>query len=485
MTEQRSTGRWHVLILLIYVIAILFFTYKMWFYCDRVGRFPDEMAHISYIAYLEKNPCIIPDFSKMTIMTRDTIGNTTDGSIASRENFTGTFKFTGSFNYLGHPPLYYQIMRLSGGVRIVGDTVTIHIVRLRVFSMAIALLAMLLVLYIGFSRIRGRPVLHLLYAAICVSVPMLAYDCAGINNDTLALLGVTVFILGLLRFAEKKRNTGTFLLIATGVSIAFFSKLTAGVIVLVATAIFLLITLIREKNLRFILSKRFLITLPLYLITAAYFIAVHLQTGSFQPSFVKLEPQQFYASSFYVAPLKRTFMRFMVYFNYYASRFVGTWTGIASHVSLYKKGSIYSLNQIGLESLIVLPLLLVFFRNKDRSRNTDTSVVFAVYFAIVITALTQFLRAFYEFRYVSGYLGGFQSRYYLCGISAIALAVVFIAQRVGGLEPYTKEKDTRPNGGISYLMIRQVSVQVLCVLFVALLVYEDFVYFVLHFTKYL
>lgn len=80
-------------------------------------------------------------------------------------------------------------MRLSGGVKIQNRLVTIDINRLRYFNMMIAVFAMLLIFYIGFTRINKVPVFHLLFATICVCVPMLSYVCAGVNNIFCLLIG--------------------------------------------------------------------------------------------------------------------------------------------------------------------------------------------------------------------------------------------------------------------------------------------------------
>ena len=92
-----------------------------------VGHTPDEMRHISYIAYLEETGKIIPDFSHMEFMT-----DTNPASFVP-----------GSINQLGHPPLVLScdetvcapIDNLGNG------EYYIHTLRLRVFSAFFGLLA--------------------------------------------------------------------------------------------------------------------------------------------------------------------------------------------------------------------------------------------------------------------------------------------------------------------------------------------------------
>ncbi len=332
---KKENNKYRYLIVVIYILTFLFFVFKMFFYSQYVARFPDEIQQISYIAYLEKTHVVIPDFKSMTVLMQNNgnINSNTNLDIVNLEKAGEDYTFGDSFNQLCHPPLYYDIMRLSQAVKVNGNIVTVHIFRLRCFSMALSALALLLILYIGYTRVGKNPLLHCLYAAISVSVPMLAYECAGINNDSLALLGLSVFILGLLRFSENKRNYGTFFIISLGVFISFMSKLTAGTIVFISLLIYLAITIIKEKNAWFMISKKFLASLPLYLITAAYFLAVYLQTGSIQPTYKSLDPQGFYNSSFYVPVANRTNMSFYEYTCFYFKKFLGSWTGIGSYIT--------------------------------------------------------------------------------------------------------------------------------------------------------
>jgi hypothetical protein len=495
-----STTRRPYLIFSIYLLFFLFFVFKMLFYTHFVGRFPDEIAHISYITYLESNPGIIPDFKNMTILSQAAPPTVYTGNMSDRQGYSGTFIFSKSTNYLGHPPLYYQVMRLSGGIRIQGDTVIIDILRLREFSMSLATLAILLVFYIGYSRLGNRWALHLLYAAICVSVPMLAYDCAGINNDTLAFVGVSIYLLGILRFAENKQNFSTFLLLSLGVFVALLSKLTAGAIVILSLILFLLIYLWKEKNLRFLLSWRFLATIPIYAFAILYFLLIHQQTGSFQPSLGLLNPQQYYQSGFYVQPPDRTHMDFITYSKYYFNRFSGSWTGIASHVELLKNEHTYSLGRIGLNLLWVLPILAILPLTHNKRLTSMQSATITIYLAVVLTAIIQFIKAYMGYKNGSGYLGGFQSRYYLCAVPAMALAIVIGVKNVFGLSSNdqilspTDVAEITPESigrqrhiGIltSRFLSKPVIGQIICFLFTLLLLYEDFVYFLLNFKQYI
>lgn len=490
--EKRSRAKW---VLAIYAFAFLFFVFKMLFYSQYVARFPDEIQHISYIAYLEETHALVPDFRSMTVLVQDSglVKPDTDLHLANLETLGRDFTFGTETNYLGHPPLYYQVMRLSRAVEVQGDHIVVHILRLRLFTIAFSALAMLLILYIGYTRIGRNPYLHALYTAAVVSVPMLAYECAGVNNDSMALFGLSVFLLGLLRYSEKRRNTGTYLLIGAGVFVSFLSKLTAGMIVLIAYVLYFLFLCVREKNARLIFSRKFLAALPLYLAVAAYHLAVYVQLGSILPTYRNIDPQGFYHSIFYVPAAQRTHMGFAEYTAYYFKKFFGSWTGIGSYIVSGRAGGVFSVNRIAVFSLWVLPLALLLLIGRRGKHASGLFALLAVYFGLAGTAVIQWLRAYHEYADVSGYLGGFQSRYYLCGIAALALAVTALA---GSGAPAGAETErlragagaagalppVRPGAAVR---VRAAVFRAVCLAFVGLLFYEDFVYFLLHFKNYL
>lgn len=485
LTTRQRPG---LLIITIYIVFFVFFITKMVFYTEYVGGFPDERAHVSYIAYLQSTDRLIPEFKDM--LTLQPTGKKIQTSkLNALTGYGEVQSFTGASNYLGHPPLYYQILRLSGGVTVHGDEVTVDILRLRVMSMAIAAFALMLIFYIGLSRIKGGAAFHLLYAAICTTVPMLAYDCAGVNNDTLAMLGVAVFLLGLLRFAEKRRNVPTYLLISMGVAGSLLSKLTAGLIVLAALLLTAIFTAAREKNLKFLLNRNFLISLPFYLVAAAYFTAVFIQTGSIQPTLLQLNPAEYYASGFYVKLGDRVILTFIQYAKYYVDFFLGTWVTIISHVGLPKPEPIYSLSKIALLSLWVLPLPLLLLLRRHGRLNPGMRAALAVYIGTLFTALYQFVTEYRQYRDISGYLGGYQSRYYLCAVPVMALGVVYLVQILskrhsltirGEMGHASKRADVNKKD-----RHREWAVWVVCIAFSGLLIYEDIVYFLIHYHQYL
>lgn len=462
----------------------------MFFYAEYVGGFPDEIQHISYIAYLEKEHTIIPNFKDMKILVQKNNGDINLNTELNNKNIAIEYTFSNSINYLGHPPLYYQIMRLSRAVQVKGNIVTVNIFKLRCFNIALSALAMLLILSIGYTRIGENPILHWLYATIVVSVPMLAYGASGINNDTLALIGVSIFILGLLRFSEQKRNFRTYFIISLGIFLAFMAKLTAGLVVFISLFLYLVLVIIKEKNAWFLISKKFFTTMPMYLAMIAYYLVVFFQIGNIQPTFKLLDPQGFYKSAFYVAVANRTHMNFIQYTVHFTRDFLSTWASIASNVSLFKTGGIFSLNTTALLALLFLPSILLFQIKRIMYNSSIMLALISVYLGLVISVIVQCLRGYNEYINVSGYLGGCQSRYYLCGISGIALAVTFIMKNFFDkltvtntqiISKLTVEYYQTKNS----LNFKKLVLYFICLLFICLLYYEDFIYFLIYFKDYL
>lgn len=457
-----------------YAGMFIFFIGKSCYYEHVVGHFPDESVHISYVAYLDANHAIIPDFKDMTILVP------TNGK-SVEDSYQGSYTFGTTTNYLGHPPLYYQILLLSRGVTVQNGLVYINIGRLRLFSLMLACLGLLLAFYIGFTRIRPVFSLHVLYGVVCVSVPMFAYISGGVNNDTLAYVGVIIYFLALVRLSEKRLNTPTYLILSLGVTLSLLAKLTAGMLVLGSLALYLLYTLIKTHKLEFFTKRGLWYTFPVYLIAAAYYAAVRLQTGSFQPTYSNLNPQQYLSSGFYVPPAQRTHMAFRTYFIYFFKGFEQTWTGIFSHVAVIKFDSILAVDQIALTLLGFLPVLLLFIRSKSPETNWKGFAPLTMYFSTIALVALQFIRAFYEYRYVSGYTGGWQSRYYLCAVPAIGMCLVYIAQNIlehNAIAP--AHSASEPAVCFSPQKIRNAAVHIVCLGFSALLIYEDFICFLIN-----
>ncbi len=452
------------LIVSVYVLACAFALGKMVFYSEKVSRTPDEINHISYVATLELREEWFVPFEEKQLAARISGDNETLHAVFEE----------GTVNNLRHPPLYYWLVDAVDSVTFLEDgTFLVDLDRMRGVGMLLTLAALVLMSYIGYSRLKKTyPIVHLLFAAVMVSVPMLTYVAAGVNNDTLTLLTVTTVFLGLIRYCEKRRNIGTYLLIAVGVAATLLTKMTAGIMVALAALIVLLVTIRREHNAKELLSKPFLITLPLYAVAGAYYIYVFATYGAFQPSLSSLNEAYAHSTGFYPAPDERTVMGILPYISYFGSMFFFTWTGIASHILMLKPAECTVLEFVGTSLVLFLPLLML--SKRIRSGISHVRPIGAMCIGMAVTLVMQMING-YNIMMERGYGGGVQSRYYLCMMAVLALCAALLIQKA--LE--TTRRPSSPN------MIAYHITVVTTAIFVAALVYDDLVYFLIHFTAYL
>ena len=127
--------------------------------------------------------------------------------------------FNDTLNWLGHPPLYYHVMRLMGGVTCEGDVVTVDMTQLRQNTHLLSCVGLCLAFYIGYKKIKNV-IPTLLYAVMLVSVPMFSFVSAGVNNDTMSYISALIYVIGIFRFCEKRRDFLTYGLIGLGITMS-------------------------------------------------------------------------------------------------------------------------------------------------------------------------------------------------------------------------------------------------------------------------
>ncbi|OOO00371.1 MAG: hypothetical protein ATN35_01335 [Epulopiscium sp. Nele67-Bin004] len=421
----------------IYGLTLIFFVLMMDLYQYKVGGFADESVHIAYIAYLEQENTLIPNFYEMPMI----------GTIDENNQFT--FSDTGT-NYLGHPPLYYQLMRLSPGINSVDGEIFVNVNALRDTSQLIAICGLLFAFYIGYSRLSGN-LIHLLYATIVTSVPMMAYNSSGVTNDSLVFLFVNVTLLALIRLTENKQDMKTFALLAVGVCGSVLTKLTGGLVVAIACILVFGYMLYQDRNLSIVLNKYFLITLPLYIGAFVYFANVFITYGTVQPTLSILNYDYMLTTGFYVPEENRISFNFLQYIRHFKTQFIKTWTGIASHIHMLKTES--RLSGIALKVIMVLPVI-----HLGKMFKKENIVECSFYVAVGVAVLYQFYVAHSSF-IDRGYLGNVQSRYYLCALPAIAFCIC-------------KLKIFKQKPIVTWALI-------------SLLIYENYIYFLLNYENYL
>ena len=100
-----------------------------------------------------------------------------------------------------------------------------------------------------------------------------------------------------------------------------------------------------------------------------------------------------------------------MYSKMYWNNFVNYWAGY-NYGELFPKHSL--IKSLVSLSMFILPIIYLVVEKIRKSKIdiANLSVCIGVYIAIII----QFFRQFIEFKTVSGYLGGYHSRYYLCAM---------------------------------------------------------------------
>lgn len=455
-------------IVLNYVSVAVYSILQFLIYIRYVRGFPDEPAHISYSIYLQKTHDLIPNFSQMGIY-----------AVSSED----VFKLSQSteLNYLGHPPFFYHLIRIFGGITINDDTAAFSLNKLRLISFLVGLSGLLILFYIGFTRLPKTPILHLLYGLMLISPPNVVYIISGVSNDSMAILGVSIFVFGAVRFIEQRYTYITYLLIATGITCSLLAKLTAGMIVVVSTCFILIYILLVKKEYRKVFSLRALPSLPIYIIPFAYFAFIYLRYHTIQPSYQTLAFADYVKSPHYVGIDSRSEMGVWQYLNHFFEGFLYYWQTLAGHTQIPKPDyPIYSLDRIALFAILLMPLLLLFFKRKRNG-----AYLICLVFGVYTTIAYQLFKIFNEF-YDYGQAGATSSRYYCCAISIFAIAVMWLILQ------YTSNhaNESLSQGSIGSddskfeSLFPQTSIPsstiIFCALFVILLVFDGFIYPVLY-----
>lgn len=383
-------------------------------YVLKWSHSPDEIAHLSYVAWEKAYRQLIPDFANMRIY---------------KTVFNGYADFTHpiAFNQLGHPPLYYLLMSLVPGMYVNGTTVTYHLAWLRMASLIILLAGLALCAYILYTRLPHVPVLHLVAALGLIACPNMVQVSAGVNNDSLCLLTATMTIWGVIRFTERRYDWKTYTLVAVGLSATLLTKLTAGMVMALLCAFVCIAAVMDVSARKVLMMKSFWGAMTALILPLAYYAVVFIRYRSIQPSYQQFDPQGYRESTFYTPMSERLDWNIFQYVDYYITQFLRTWWSIPWQDDLPRSGvTAFDTRTIALTLLLLVPFALLFVGRKERSR-MDNLLVMGLS-AIVVTILYQFRNAMGGF-YTNGYTGGLQSRYYLCAMLVLVYALCNLLQR--------------------------------------------------------
>jgi hypothetical protein len=163
----------------------------------------DEVAHTSYVAHLQATDQSWPALTQMRLLDPQ------------------SFRFTGTANYLNHPPVYYALIAALGP-SLVGHPQALVVDRL--IDIAIAALGFAALLGLGLAARLTRQEFYA-YAVPLACIPALVPIAGAVNNDNLAFLGGAVAMLGAWQRIATGRD-GWLLLAFAGVIVAGWAKLT-------------------------------------------------------------------------------------------------------------------------------------------------------------------------------------------------------------------------------------------------------------------
>ncbi len=386
--------------LILYALFLALTLFKTVYYKDHI-RFsypPDELAHLSYIVSVHEHHHFIPDYEHMVMLNNKHRGN-----------------------YLSHPPLYYELMNLTYDEHLSPRE---NVDNFRTLSIMLFLLALMLILAIGFHA--NLSVLgDFVFLSLLSSVPMFAYIGASISNDTLAILGASLFAFGFVRLLEKQYTTATYLLLAIGILIAYFSKLTDAILIFFALLFYLVYLLAtRQKP---IFNRWHIMLFALVLIPVVYYqLAITLHYHALVPTFNVTHPTQYLDSPFFVPEQYRQHLSPLQWGERMLHYIQGGWFGIHSHHSFTKE------SWVGYSGLLILHLF-AFAALFMPCTKTETQHSYCLLGKIILLSLFAVLVIQYLFSYKahlhSGYLGGLQPRYLLPFMFGFAIMSSIFAER--------------------------------------------------------
>lgn len=377
--------------LILYIVFFSFILFKTVYYKDniRFGYPPDETMHLKYIQYVEKNDFeIVPSFEKMP-------------------------------HYLSHPPLYYQLLTLVYDENI---STKENISQYRTLSMMLYLMALLLILYLGFSITMGT-LGHLSYLTLITAIPMHSYLGGSITNDTLAILGAIIAVIGIKRLVEENYHTFSYFMIGFGGFLAYFSKLTAALLLFLALVFFLVRMIYTRKWIQ--INKKQVLLLLVFLIPVLYYQAsIMLNYHALVPTYNHTHPEAYLKSGFFVVEEFRQNLSHTQWFERMLHYIQGGWFGIHSHHSFGHPTWIGVLGLVILHSIAVLALFLPSKKTQNSITNIGKITLLALFGVLIIQYFFS-----YKSHITSGYLGGLQPRYLLPFMFSFAIMASLFVER--------------------------------------------------------
>src|ERR1700687_3394445 len=174
----RTTANWRVgaVVLLLFIVVSALGTLHR-----DINRGFDEVAHASYVAYLQHSGETWPAFAKMPMLD------------------PSTFRFTGETNYLNHPsPYYWLLARLGPNLEGHPEAMLFH----RLFNVALDAIGLAALIAIGLFAGLPRSTFYA-YIVPIACVPALTILAGSVSNDNAAFAGGAIDTLGAYRLLAR------------------------------------------------------------------------------------------------------------------------------------------------------------------------------------------------------------------------------------------------------------------------------------------
>jgi hypothetical protein len=197
----RTAANWRIgaFVLLLFIVASALGTIH-----KDIDRGFDEVAHASYVAYLQHSGDTWPAFEKMPMLD------------------PSSFRFTSDANYLNHPSPYYLLLaRLGPDLEGHPQAMLFH----RLFNVALDAIGLAALMAIGLLARLPR-LTFCAYIVPIACIPVLTLLAGSISNDNAAFAGGAIATLGVYQLLVSGSRAWLMVALA-GVIVASWAKFTA------------------------------------------------------------------------------------------------------------------------------------------------------------------------------------------------------------------------------------------------------------------
>ena len=351
----------------------------------------DEVAHLSYVAQLQKNGEFWPKLETLRMLD------------------PASFRFTAEPNYLNHPPLYYWLLARLGPAIEGNPGATLAY---RVFNILLATLGLAALLAIGLCARLDRMQFYA-YAVPLFCIPVLAPIAGAVNTDNAAFAGGAVATLAAWQFlATGRRNW--FAAMLAGFVLASWAKFTGLVLTggLVGGA---LLYLLWRKQLAARWLMPSLLALLLALAPYAVFLAQYGSPAPDTPGLLAMLHDGARAAGWADAPR----LAFPAYVIHFMSEFIAGWMP-----TLVPRGALHyaALAMPVAAILCAVAGFALSVRRLLRRQETTLDILVAAGMSAIAAALACHVVFSYRHHLATGWMMEAYPRYYLPLAAILPLA---------------------------------------------------------------